>query len=182
MRSTKPLLISCSVLYLAALCGAVLQAANLALLHKGQHLHLAVVAHGELCEVRLKQRLPHSLTVQVISGKSVCGSKDSVISIPEELILDMSPEETLTKRRIAARCLLGVGGLAVLSAVPLTSSDPETWFLIANPVTPAFSAFLGRKAMPARRDYFVLLNCPDPASCLLPSAHTKFPPQNGVKH
>jgi len=56
-------------------------------------------------------------------------------------------------------------GVAALGAVPLRSSDPETWLIVENAVTPGFVVWGVWKAVPQRRDYAILLTCTDSLHC-----------------
>src|SRR5437879_4699122 len=113
-------------------------AADLTLLDKGRNVHLAMVGQGPLCDAKVDARSADFVTVRVLKATPECGGKGALIRISSESISGIAPEERLTKGRVAAKIGLGLAGVAALCAVPLTSSDPETWLIVGNGVIPGF--------------------------------------------
>ena len=99
-----------------------------------------MIGQGPLCDAKVDSRSVDFVTVKVLSASPECGRKGALIRISSERINGIAPEEHLTKGRIAAKIGVGLAGVAALAAVPLTSSDPESW-LVFNPVIPGFIMF-----------------------------------------
>jgi hypothetical protein len=133
-------------------------------LNKGRHVHLAMVGHGPLCDAKVQEHSPDVVTVKLMKTTPKCGPKGEMIRISEEAV-DVVPEKRLTRGRIVAKILLGIGVVAALSAIPLTNSDPESRLILANSVVPGFVVYGAWKAVPQRRDYLILLTCPDSLHC-----------------
>ena len=142
-------------------------AADLALLDKGRNVHLAMIGQGPLCDAKVDSRSSDFVIVRVLKTTPACGRKGALIRISSESINAIAPEERPTKGRVAAKIGLGLAGVAALCAVPLTSSDPETWLIVGNGVIPGFILFGAWKAVPQRRDYAILMTCPDSLHCFL---------------
>jgi hypothetical protein len=79
--------------------------------------------------------------------------------------MEIAPQKRLTRGRFAAKILLGIGGVAALTVIPLNSSDSESWLVLANGVIPGFIVYGAWKAVPNRRDYLVFITCPDRFHC-----------------
>jgi len=140
-------------------------AADLMLLDKGRTVHFAMVGHGPLCDANVQERSPDVVSVRLLKTTYECGHKGRVLRISKDQVLEILPEEHLSKERIAAKVLLALGGVAALAAIPLRSSDPESWLILANGVVPGFVAYAGWNAVSLRRDYVILLICPDSLHC-----------------
>jgi hypothetical protein len=156
-----------SSIYVLALFSVLsrLLAADLTALNKGRTVHLAMIGQGPLCDAKVDARSPDVLTVRLVKTTPACGKKGELIRISKERAMDIAPEERLTKGRVAAKILLGLAGVAALTAIPLTSSDPESWLLVANGVVPASIVYGAWKAVPRRRDFAILLTCTDSLHC-----------------
>jgi hypothetical protein len=146
-------------------------AADLTLLDKGRNVHLAMIGQGPLCDAKVDSRSSDFVIVRVLKTTSACGRKGTLIRLSSESIDGIAPEERLTKGRVAAKILLGLAGVAALCAVPLTSSDPETWLIVGNGVFPGFVMWGAWKIVPERRDYAILLTCPDRLHCFSEADH-----------
>ena len=105
------------------------------------------------------------MIVRLAKTTSECGHKGELIRISRERVTEIAAEEHLTKGRVAAKLLLGLAGVAALCAVPLTNSDPETWLIVENGVVPTFIMYAAWKVVPRRRDYAILMTCPDSLHC-----------------
>jgi hypothetical protein len=139
--------------------------ADLTSLSKAQHVHLAMLGFGPLCNGKVEERSADALTIKLEKTTSECGRKGETIRVAKEKVSDITPQDQLTKGRIAAKVLLGLGGVAALATIPLHSSDRESWLLLANGVLPGFIVYGAWKAVPNRRDYLVFMTCPDRFHC-----------------
>jgi hypothetical protein len=139
--------------------------ADLMLLDKGRNVHLAMVGHGPLCDAKVHERSRDVLSVRLVKTTSDCGQKGEIVSISKEQALEIVPEERLTRGRIATNLLLGIGGVAALTTVPLRSSDSESWLILANGVVPGLIVYGAWEAVPRRRDYLILMTCPHSLHC-----------------
>jgi len=128
-------------------------------------VHLAMIGQGPLCDAKVDSRSSDFVIVRVLKTTSACGRKGALIRISNESITGIAPEDRLTKGRVAAKILVGLAGVAALAAIPLTSSDPETWLLLGNGVLPGGIMYGAWKLVPERRDYALLLTCPDGRRC-----------------
>ena len=144
-------------------------AAGFVSLNRGRNVHLAVVTRERLCDARVEERSLHVLTVRLVQTTPECGPKGAIVRIPKETIVDVFAQHRLTKRRILARVLLGIGGIAALSAIPLATGEPENWAYVANLYVPALVVSGAWLAVPERRDYLVILSCTDSSQCFLGS-------------
>ncbi|MBV9082974.1 MAG: hypothetical protein JOZ62_09875 [Acidobacteriaceae bacterium] len=146
-------------------CAADAVAANLTALKKGQNVHVAMVGYGHLCDTKVQDRTADMLTLSILKTTRECGVKGALIRITEPRIAELRWERRSTKRRVSARILLSMAGVGALCAVPLTSSDPETWLLVGNYAIPALVVEKIWNAVPDREDYVLMLTCTDPLLC-----------------
>lgn len=146
-------------------------AADLTPLTKGRNVHLSMVGHGPLCDAKVEERSPDAVTLRLLKNTAECGRRGSLIVLTQDEAVGITPEERLTKRRVVAKVLLGIGGVAALCALPLTSSDPENWLIVANGVLPGFILYGGWRAVPRRLDYVILMKCPDSLHCFSEANH-----------
>lgn len=135
------------------------------LLNGGRHVHLMILGQGPLCDGKVQDRSPDLVTVRLTKSTAECGFKGAILRLSKEQVVKIAPTERLTPGRVAAKVLLGMGGVAALCAIPLNSSDPESWLLIGNPVIPGFVVYGAWRAVPKRHDYLIFLTCPDRLTC-----------------
>jgi hypothetical protein len=139
--------------------------ADLTPLTAGRHVHVVMLGHGLLCDGKVQLRTPDQVTVRLRTTTAACGQRGELLRISKEQATEIAPEKRLTKGRIAARLLLGAAGIAALTAIPLTGSDPENWLFLVNGVLPGFIACGAWRVVPERTDYVVLMACPDSLHC-----------------
>lgn len=135
-------------------------------------MHLVMLGHGPLCDGKVQDHSPDSVTVRLAKTTAECGFKGAMLHISKEQVVEIAPTERLTPGRIAAKVLLGIGGVAALCAIPLNSSDPESWLLIGNPVIPGFVVYGAWQGIPKRHDYLIFLTCPDRLHCFSSTNHS----------
>ncbi|MBV9038108.1 MAG: hypothetical protein JO182_26710 [Acidobacteriaceae bacterium] len=142
-----------------------LYGANLIPLSGGRHVHLVMLGQGPLCDAKVQDRSPELVTIRLEKTTPECGSKGETLRITKEQVVDVAPTERLTRGRFAAKFFLGLGSIAALCAIPLNSSDPESWLIVTNLVVPGFVAYGASQAIPKRHDYLIFLTCPDRLHC-----------------
>jgi hypothetical protein len=147
------------------LVGCNLLAQNLAGVHARQRIRVAMVGEGSLCEGTVESVSGVGLTMRLISDTVECGAKGNIETIAKESIYAVSTERHLTKGRIALKILAGMGAMAALAAIPLTSSDPESLLVLGNYAIPAMAGFAGWSVIPNAKRYVVLITCPDRFHC-----------------
>lgn len=152
-----------AVLGLFVSCSAFGQ--GLARLHPGQHLRIAMVGQGPLCEAALESITGVDVSLRLTGNTIECGTQGSIVTIAKQSIYQVAVQHRLTKRRVALKILASLGAVAALAAIPLTSSDPESWLLLGNVVIPAFAAVAAWKVVPNGRQYALLILCPDRFHC-----------------
>jgi hypothetical protein len=138
---------------------------DLSVLNKGRNVHLAMIGNGPLCDAKVDERARLSVTLRLLKTTAECGRKGETIRLANERILELVPQKRLTRKRIAAKLLLGAAGVAALAVFPLTSPDPESWLVLENGVVPGFVMFGAWRAVPQRQDYLLLMACPDSRQC-----------------
>ena len=154
-------------LFVFALCDFSIKlfGADLMPLDKGRNVHLIMLGQGPLCDAKVEQRSQNTVTVRLLKTTSECGHQGELIHLSQDEVADLTAEQRLTKKRILAKVLLGSAAVAALTAVPLTSSDPESWLIVSNGVLPGFVVYGAWNAVLGRRDYLIFLNCSDRQHC-----------------
>lgn len=149
---------------------------NLAALEQGQHVRIVMVGQGPLCEGMIQSLSGDNVTLTITKGSLECGSKRDVVSIAKDHIYQLSVTRRLTKGRVALKVLAGMGAVAALAALPLTSSDREDWLILGNVALPGLVGFGASLLVPNARQYVLLLTCPDRFHCF--SRPNATPKQN----
>jgi hypothetical protein len=139
---------------------------DLSSLDKGRNVRLVMVGEGPLCQGKIVSSSRAAATVRLSEAAPDCGEKDQLIYLSGDNVVDLVPEHHATRGRILSKVLAGCAGVAVLAAVPLTSSDPESLLILANVVLPAAAFYAGWRIVPKRLDYLVIMNCPDRRHCV----------------
>jgi hypothetical protein len=124
-----------------------------------------MLGHGLLCDGKVQLRTPDQVTIRLQTTTAECGQRGELLRISQKQAIEIAPEKRLTKGRIAGRLLLGAAGIAALTAIPLTGSDPENWLFLANGGLPSVIAYTAWRVVPERTDYVVLMACPDSLHC-----------------
>lgn len=165
------------------LLGFQLFADDLSILRSGQHLHIAMIGQGPLCEGTLVSARGGVVIVRTSITTLECGAKGDIMTIPKESVVNLLATRRLTKGRVALKVLAALGAVAALSAFPLNSSDPESRMIFTNLVIPAGAAYAGWRLVPERRDYVLLIPCPDRMHCFLAAtgSQKESPPIPGEK-
>lgn len=150
-------------------------AKDLSALDKGRNVRLAMVGQGPLCEGKVVRSSPAVVTVKLSKAAPDCGRKDDLIYVSGANVVDLVPERSANQGRLVSKVLIGCAGVAALAAVPLTSSDPENFLILANVVLPAMLFYAGLRAVPRRVEYVLIMTCPDRRHCVSTSAPTTQP-------
>lgn len=149
----------------AVLLGYSAVAQDLTALHKQQHVHIAMVGQGPLCDGTIEGSATETITVRLAADTVECGAKGSIATLWKTSVYAVAVERRLTKRRFALKVLAGMGAAGALAIIPATSSDPERWLVMSNAVLPAMAAFGAYRAVPNARQYVLILTCPDRFHC-----------------
>ena len=150
---------------LTAFFGATAVAQDLTALHKQQHVRIAMVGQGSLCEGIIEGSTIETLALRLSSDTIECGSKGTIVTLSKTSVYAVSIERRLTKGRFVLKVLAGVGAVGALAIIPATSSDPESWLLLGNVGLPAIAAVGAAALVPKARQYVLLLTCPDRFHC-----------------
>ena len=160
------ILVSATFLFCTVLLDATrLLGADLARLNEGRNVHLVMLGHGLLCDAKVQERWPDRVTLKLLKTTAECGAKGELIHLSKQKAQEIVEEERLTKRRIIAKVFAGLGAVALLAVVPLTSSHGDNWLLLGNFAIPGFAAYKASELVPSRLDYLILMTCNDSLHC-----------------
>jgi hypothetical protein len=124
-----------------------------------------MVGGAWLCDGKVESVSGVGLALRLTSDTIECGQKGALVTVPASALYSVRNEKMLTKGRVALKIAAALGAIAAVAAIPLTSSDPESLLIIANPVIPGLAGLAGWSVVPAGKRHVLLITCPDRFHC-----------------